>query len=93
MNPIKVLQRLQAAHDRFETEVRTILRETVKADDTLAAQMIDGWKISKNGASSEPKKKRGRPRKKLHWTQRPENAAKVQKMSRKATRTREGARG
>lgn len=76
-----LLQKLQKITDRYESEVRDLLTSQVKADDVVSAAIL------------KPHKKIGkfnRPRKMLHWTQRPENKAKLRKMLKKAAIKRRG---
>lgn len=74
-----LLQKLQKITDRYEAEVRDLLASQVKADDGVTAAILAPRKLKTKGSG-----KIGRPRKKLHWTQRPENKAKLRKMLKKA---------
>lgn len=74
------LARLDAAREKFEREVRAILDDTSKIEAEVVNRMLG-------------KTRRGRPPSKpLHWTQRPENAAKARAWKRAMTRANRARR-
>jgi len=73
-----LLRAIERANARFEAEIQGILRQYAKSDVDTTQQLV---------ASLKPKRK---TRKTLHWTQRPENRAKVVQQMQKATKAKHG---
>jgi hypothetical protein len=81
MNILKLLERLKGERESFERAIALI--ETFSSNGTRAA---------KRKSIIKAVKKRKKQKHYLHWTQRPENRAKVMKQMRKAARASQRAR-
>lgn len=65
-----------------------ILREVVRLENKLKFTILPEKRSNKYGQWDANDTPQRRSRKKLHWTQRPENKAKVRKMARKSAKAR-----
>jgi hypothetical protein len=77
----KLLQGIEKATARYEAEMQRLLQRFAKADATTADALL----------ASLPKRKTAK--RKLHWTQRPENKAKMLKQLKRATAAKKAANG
>ncbi len=80
------IDRLLAARHKYEDTVRTIIAETKLGDDVLKEQILTEF----GGPTPKRKYVKKTGRRKLHWTQRPENKAKIRKAAKKSAATRLG---
>jgi NH3-dependent NAD+ synthetase len=91
----KLLHGLEKATARYEAEVRGLLHKFAKADTHTADALMGSMKSKRNididdyvRAGQRQLKKR----KKLHWTQRPENKARVRKQIKRAIAAKKAAK-
>ena len=72
-----LLRAIEKATARYEAEVQRVLQRFAKTDATTAHDLL---------ASLKP----GKRKTKLHWTQKPENRARVKRQLKKATKAKHG---
>ena len=82
------IRAIEQARERYESAVRALIQDASKEDvsDTKAIR-----KLVKKTPVEKPKKRKTYTRKKLHWTQKPENKARVQRQLKKAIKAKQAA--
>ena len=82
-----LLRAIERASARYEAEIQQILQRFSKSDEATTQRIV--------ASIRQPKPKKARKayvRKKLHWTQRPENKARLQKQLKRAVKAKQAAK-
>jgi len=81
------IRAIEQAKERYESAVRTLIEDAAKQDAS-----VDDFvrKLVKPKATT---RKKYTKRKKLHWTQRPENKAKMLRQLKRATKAKQAQNG